>query len=624
MTVLRMFQTLRGKLVFSFSLFLALLVAVIAIDYWSRDWRSKIYSIEQRLNEIQLNLSSAKQLEALFFKDETFNPEFYDQGSSEYLDERALLMNLLVEELTILRNSEEIGATNKEEIDNTLADLALYKSTFSEMVDLVIQRGFKDWGVEGEMRDAIHAIEEEKALDLAKVLMIRRHEKDFIMRKDQVYKHKLQIAVADLKEDILKNTSNVEDRIRLLQLLDNYEDKFTRLAILEQQIGFDNNKGLRKSIQELSRKISTSVIQINSEVLGEIHTIDASTRYWSIGLTTFLVLFGVLMAFSMAKSLGKPITELSSAIRFAIQTKFAPEFKVVRIPGNDEIARLSSDVAMMHETIQENLVELKAKSKKIEDKQSLLLDSLRYAEQIQQAILPTPEDLGTYVSEHFVLYRPSQVVSGDFYWLTRRKNKVFIAVADCTGHGVPGAFMSMIGHSLLNKIVMQAKVLEPAVILEVLHLEIQEALQQGKGKMNEDGMDIAVISIETDTGTNIRNVSFSGAKQGLAYTDEGMLHYIPGTKRSIGGMKSARSTKPFVEHQLQMKKNEKLYLFSDGFADQHNPEGRKYGKKILLKFLTHLAFTPFELQHGLLVEELERHQGSQEQRDDITFMGVRL
>ncbi|MGB0524705.1 MAG: SpoIIE family protein phosphatase [Flammeovirgaceae bacterium] len=620
-----MFQTLRGKLVFSFSLFLALLLAVIAIDAWSRNWRSKIYDAEQNLNKIRINLSAAKQLEGLFFKDETFNPSFYDQGYSQYLEDRSLLMNQLVNDLKMLQSAGFATVMEHDElIEETIQQFADYETNFAQLVELVKQRGFKDWGIEGEMRNAIHAVEVEKSLDLAKVLMLRRHEKDFIIRKDTKYVKKLHFAVSKLKDDIIRNTSTDSDRVRLLSLVDSYQDKFNQLVRLDQQIGFDNQSGLRNDLQQLSGRIHRNIIKINRGVLDEIHHLNTNTRVWSVGLTAFLVLFGVFMTFSMSKSLGKPITDLSNSIREAVQSGFDQDLPIPKLNTNDEITRLSNDFIYMQEQLKTYLLEIKAKSEKIETKQKQLIDSLRYAEQIQEAILPTTEDLNSYFENHFVIYRPSQVVSGDFYWVTRRKSKIFIGVADCTGHGVPGAFMSMIGHSLLNKIVVQSKVLDPAVILDVLHLEVQAALQQGKGKMNEDGMDVAICSIELGSTNQMRKITFAGARQGLAYTDDNTMTYIPGTKRSIGGKRSARSTKAFETHHFEIKQGEKLYLFSDGFADQHNLQGEKYGKKTVLKLLTHVSAAPFDSQKNFLLEELETHQQTQEQRDDITVLGVKI
>lgn len=626
MTLFTMFHTLRGKLVFSFSLFLALLLAVIAIDAWSRNWRIKIYDTERDLNKIRLNLSAARQIEGLFFKDETFNPSFYDQGFSYYLEDREVLIKGLVADLKYLQqlDFQSIEQYNQL-IDETVSLFSAYESAFEELITLVKKRGFKDWGVEGDMRKAIHAIELERSLDLAKVLMLRRHEKDFIIRKDIKYVKKLYDSVRKLKEDIITNAESDEDRARLLSLLDDYQDEFNQLVRLDMQIGFDNDSGLRKELQKMSKSLNRNIIEINSAVLNEIHKLDENTKLWSVGLTAFLVLFGLIMTFSMSRALGKPITDLSETIRDAVKSNFNKPVQIVRTTHSDEISRLSNDFVFMHEKLQGYLMEIKTNSQKIEDKQKQLLDSLRYAEQIQEAILPTKEDLYSYFENHFAIYRPSQLVSGDFYWVTRRKNRIFIAVADCTGHGVPGAFMSMIGHSLLNKIVVQSKVLEPATILEVLHMEIQEALQQGKGKMNEDGMDVAICSIEMDTGENEqRKVIFAGARQGIAYTNEGALLYLPGTKRSIGGKKSSKSSKAFEAHTLKLKRGENIYLFSDGWADQHNKEGKKYGRKNVIKQLTHISRAPFNLQQDLIQEELLRHQGEQDQRDDITFLGVKI
>ena len=235
--------------------------------------------------------------------------------------------------------------------------------------------------------------------------------------------------------------------------------------------------------------------------------------------------------------------------------------------------------------------QLQIQSDEISHQHKQMTDSIRYAEKIQQAILPSGETLHQTFEKHFVIFRPKDIVSGDFYWtatiqtaapsiIPRRSpieiqrgevTKKIIAAVDCTGHGVPGAFMSVIGIILLNEIVHLKNTYNSDEILEALHEQIQKALRQDE-KANADGMDVALCIVEEISETE-RNVYFTGAKRPLYYADnevdmENKLQTLQGTRKSIGGI--TRNEKLFVCEKIRLQKGAKIYLTSDGLIDQPN------------------------------------------------------
>ncbi|MEM6297863.1 MAG: SpoIIE family protein phosphatase, partial [Bacteroidota bacterium] len=246
------------------------------------------------------------------------------------------------------------------------------------------------------------------------------------------------------------------------------------------------------------------------------------------------------------------------------------------------------------------------------------IDSLRYAQTIQNAVLPPAEELSRIGSEYFVLFRPRDIVSGDFYWAVEVDEAWFVVVADCTGHGVPGAFMSMIGNALLNEIVIERDVREPAEILENLHLELRNALHQ-EGGANEDGMDVSICRIEGN------EVVYSGASQSLIYYDasEGKVKKHRGTRRSIGGRQ--RGGKAFEQETFLLEKGSIIYLYTDGIIDQNSPDGgRKFGSVKFFELIQSIASLPLNEQGNEIQEALNNHQRSMEQRDDVSVLGIRL
>lgn len=266
----------------------------------------------------------------------------------------------------------------------------------------------------------------------------------------------------------------------------------------------------------------------------------------------------------------------------------------------------------------------------IENKNKSITDSLRYGKTIQQSLLPSKEKLEASLGECFVFFRPKDIVSGDFYWHTRVYNKNIIAAVDCTGHGVPGAFMSMIGHTLLNEIVNQHKITDPAQILGFLHNNIRKVLHQSAedGNSNDDGMDICICAIEpveNEKGEDQAKVVFAGAKRPLVYIPAPYqeVKHIRGDRKSIGGLQK-EEVRIFNNHELILPKNSLVYLFSDGYPDQNGTEKGNFSTKKFEHLLLENAHLTMTEQQEILRRELAQHQQQAEQRDDITVIGIRI
>ena len=248
-------------------------------------------------------------------------------------------------------------------------------------------------------------------------------------------------------------------------------------------------------------------------------------------------------------------------------------------------------------------------------------DSIRYAKRIQDAMLPSTETLNRLLPEHFIFFRPKDVVSGDFYWCREQDGKVFVAAVDCTGHGVPGAFMSLIGNALLNDIVQRLPDPHPDLVLNELHHELQTVLRQ-KETNNDDGMDICLCMIDPTT----RIVEFAGAINPLYSVIQGELREFKGTPEELGG-RDERSP-VYTRHVLDVSEvphgATMLYLASDGYKDQYNEVRQRFMPKRLRPLLTEIAAKPLEEQPRLLGATIDAHRGEVIQVDDMLILGVRL
>jgi serine phosphatase RsbU (regulator of sigma subunit) len=269
---------------------------------------------------------------------------------------------------------------------------------------------------------------------------------------------------------------------------------------------------------------------------------------------------------------------------------------------------------------QKNLLEIQHKN---------ITASIRYAKTIQQAILPDISAIKKYF-DVFILYQPKDIVSGDFYWFSELHAKategenLFLAVVDCTGHGVPGAFMSMIGNRLLNEIVNERRIYNPKEILEILNAEIRSVLRQDQTD-NNDGMDISLCHfIKNDEGEV--NLLFAGAKRNMQVIKKERKEIIKlkGDRTSIGGTSDSKNHIQFKNQEIQLSKGDQIYLSTDGIIDQNGPDRSRFGTNRLEEILFKYSKYPMEEQEYSIRQEIERFRQHEEQRDDITLMGIKI
>ncbi|MDX2305856.1 MAG: SpoIIE family protein phosphatase [Microscillaceae bacterium] len=261
------------------------------------------------------------------------------------------------------------------------------------------------------------------------------------------------------------------------------------------------------------------------------------------------------------------------------------------------------------------------KAREIESKNQLITSSIQYAQNIQRAILPSDENFKNYLQDYFILYLPKDIVSGDFYWFSTIENRLFFAAVDCTGHGVPGAFMSIIGNTLLNEIVNVEKTYDPGRILEKLHKGVKTRLRQEESS-NQDGMDIVLCALENISEQKFK-VSFAGAKRPLFYFSQQTLLELKGDRKSIGGWQSEKQ-RIFNTRVIELEKGDCLYLSTDGFVDNPSKLRKKFGVEKFKTILSEHATESMLAQKQILLEALLNHQEDTEQRDDITVLGIKL
>lgn len=259
-----------------------------------------------------------------------------------------------------------------------------------------------------------------------------------------------------------------------------------------------------------------------------------------------------------------------------------------------------------------------AKQKMIVEHQNKeVLDSITYAQRIQKAILPSHRLIESYLPKSFVVYLPKDIVSGDFYWVEKKDNKVFFAVADCTGHGVPGAMMSVIGQNALNRVINEFGITKPNEILDKLSVLVEESFSKS-GSDVRDGMDISLCALDL-TG---KKLQYAGANNPVYVISKGELKEVKANKQPIGRFESRI---PFMNHELELNEGDVVYVFSDGIADQFGgPEGKKYKYKRVKDLLLQNYNKTHSEQKNTIISEFVSWKGRNEQIDDVCLMGVKV
>lgn len=361
------------------------------------------------------------------------------------------------------------------------------------------------------------------------------------------------------------------------------------------------------------------------------------TAYIGVPIWVDGEIFGTL-SFSSTKALDQPITQgqkdfvllLAEWIGAAL-SRLHHEQRLTII--NEEVSLMNNILNEQNKLLDSKNQQLEGQSAAIQDQYHVIKDSIEYAQRIQAAILPPIEKIQKVLPESFVLYQPRDLVSGDLYWFAEKtelgQDKVILAVLDCTGHGVPGAFMSMIGNDLLNQVVHDKEIHAPEIILQEVHRLICQVLQQGEVDI-KDGMDIGIVTIDKKAKT----LEFAGAKHSLMIVKDGILEIIRGDRLPLGGERPEEE-RTFKKYSLafpEIPGTLRLYMATDGYPDQFGgPKGRKFMTLRFRELLREIHQEPMAKQHQILSDTLSgwmAHSRSDnvtyEQIDDILVMGVCL
>lgn len=297
--------------------------------------------------------------------------------------------------------------------------------------------------------------------------------------------------------------------------------------------------------------------------------------------------------------------------------------KVVVIATNiNDLKYAEEEISQQREELMVQSEQLEAMNTELEHVNQLTTDSINYAQRIQFAILPRREDYMKHIADSFVMFRPRDIVSGDFFWYGEIDNKAFFVEADCTGHGVPGALMATIGNTLLNEIVISERIFNPAIVLKELNKKIKLVLRQESGlPEQQDGMDMSFVQYDYEN----KEISISLANQFAYIKQNEGIKEIEGSLFAIGGSDMQESKPAFDLHRYKLKAGDIIYLFSDGYRDQFNEdESEKMMRDRFRNILEQASTTEMKGQKEYLEEQFDYWRGGARQIDDVLVWGIQF
>ncbi|MDX2302546.1 MAG: ATP-binding protein [Microscillaceae bacterium] len=382
-------QSIRAKLLLAFSIFALIITLIIGASIWFYAYNQRIDRLLIKLDGIEMKSLKAFLLAKDFFLYETINPKFYEKGKSTYWDEQKKLHADIRQDIKDIKELDDLKImVNQSEMDGLSNKIIAFDQVFERLVNAIQRRGFKDYGIEGEMRDLIHEVESyQDRLNLGSILTIRRHEKDFIIRKQEDYVSKLAQAADRLKSEIKTSILTDSLKSRLLKITDLYTATFRQMVKTEKEIGFQANQGLKGELGNLSLEIDRSINQIGSQVSAQTQKIRNRVRLMMLLL--FLISFVVVTVagYYTAHQLGKPIKELSESIYRIIASNFEGNVVIPQTDTKDEVGGLARDFSVMYQKLKEHNEEIMQQSEEIASQRDQLEkqnQQIRHARQIAE------------------------------------------------------------------------------------------------------------------------------------------------------------------------------------------------------------------------------------------------
>ncbi len=496
------------------------------------------------------------------------------------------------------------------EVDNNLNKARLYEEKYREIKEGLEKEEVAQFEQMLNQQLAIEKREDEikvllveqerKALEEERKeneLALKRKELDLLRRDQEIQ------AIALQNQQLEKEKATQALTLAKQQL--QAEKKNQELRELERQKQLQDLQLKQQSLEKQQQEKAIALLEADKKLKEQKLREEATLRKYGYGVIgLFLLVLGIIIfSFVQKQKDNKKLQKQQDEIQ---------EKNEQLLLGEKELRRNMKQLQLTQEVLEEQKQQLEIEHRKTQE-------SIHYAQRIQFSILPSDHQRKAIIPESFVIYRPKDIVSGDFYWISKNGGKTIASVIDCTGHGVPGSLVSLIGNNLLNEAINEHRLLDPSEILDYLDVKVRVKLKQDEGN-NRDGMDLGLCVLEKQVNETYK-LTYGGAKNTLFVVADGKLSTLKGDRKSIGGFKHNFS---FTQQELNLRPGDTIYMTTDGFIDQANPQRERFGSKRLRKLISELHHLTMGEQGKQFEKALDQHQQDTEQRDDINFIGIRI
>lgn len=666
-----MVNSLRFWLISSFSTVLLICLIAIWLFINSIETSKKLEEYHSVLKTTRILLLEANNLKEDILTRDFNDSGFYAGGVSATESEFKSLNRKINERMAYLKSSDitqrhQLGSS----IDSIQSQLYSYNKNYRELIYLFKLKGFKDYGLEGKMRNYAHFIYDFDDRDVKHYcLLLRKNEKDFLLRKDLNYVFVFNALIRELIGRIHDSKSIAKnDKNQLITAVYFYDKHFKLLARIDSKIGILGKSGYLNRSKQVFDHMANLVEQTDNRLKGieTVHKekLERNTVIVVIILIAFLVSTIIILTQLISRSIRiisasfnnyvnsgfnydsivykrSNIKEFNSVfinfIKMAKEINIFTNFFREKVhertlainQQKDEILSQQLQIQDQYQLVLQKNSQLHEQKKLLARKNEETQQSLRYAKRIQKAIQPGIKKFRNCFEDSFVFSKAKDVISGDFYLVYKDQyqenaapyHTITMVAADCTGHGVPGAMMSVLGINTLNKLVKELKNTDPGKILTLLDKDITQVLAHDKNDIVADGMDIAAFTFDTRTF----ELQYSIAKFSHYLVRDSEIMSLDIQKASIGYSFFNGNAKNFETSSIQLQEGDCLYLLSDGFADQFGgPVNKKYKRTNIKQLIRQIHRLPMAEQKDIFRQEFSAWKRSLPQMDDVLVIGIRF
>ena len=591
---------------------------------------------------LELQLLSQKNIRNDFVRIEIINPQFFDSGKSQYIASNKQLQKNIqnnINELCLSKFSWVNDHQTKAVINRIYAQTVINQQLFDTLTSLVLRRGFKDWGCEGKMRECAHELEKCTEINVIDVLQLRRREKDFIIRVQPEYIDSVQNIIARIQQKVTITRAISQNKKRIItEFLNCYLKNFLEISELEMQLGIKNMSGLSQRIQLQSNEIDDELKTLHTLSNAKQEQAYNDIMYAFIFVFIVFTILSFFIVYTISNRITLPFSQLVQHIDIFIKTGFTSYDEIKLHGATKDVRNLLDNFTMMQKEIVNYVSHFREKveerTREIEEQKNIIqlqnrniIDSINSAKIIQQSMLQDELYVKKLVPESFISYLPKDIVSGDFYFVDWKWSEsenaeiLYIIAADATGHGVPGAFMSMLGLSIIKSIFMIDN--SPSQFINVLNSSLYQHLykmHKKTGSLNNfENFDLAFCSINLSS----MSMQYHGANRPCYIVRQGTLIEL---KRSVVAIGEHPNILPKIDkQQFELQSGDMLYVFSDGYISQFGGErDKKFNISKFKDLLIAVSNHSIDKQKNILESVLHKWRGTHEQTDDVLVIGFKI